>query len=53
MTEIHKYFQLKVRLQTTIREEHSASTMISNLRILYLINLYKNDAWENKYDIEI
>ena len=37
MTEIHKYFQLKVRLQTTIREEHSASTIISNLLSIRLV----------------
>ena len=31
MTEIHRYFQLKVRLQTTLSEEHSASPRISNI----------------------
>ena len=30
MTEIHRYFQLKVKLQTTLNEERSASPRISN-----------------------
>ena len=30
MTEIHRYFQLKVRLLTTLSEERSASQRISN-----------------------
>ena len=30
MTEIHRYFQLKVRFQTTISKERSASPRISN-----------------------